>query len=97
MDDWNIDDFNYNDPMDGEWNRQAEMEVCLKTYDGTQHLRLHGWLKRNDVLIKMEQFTSEKERKGEASHFGSFIIYITERTLENLKDENLEKGLFMYI
>ena len=95
MDDWNIDDFNYNDPMDGEWNRQAEMEVCLKTYDGTQHLRLHGWLKRNDTLIKMEQFTSEKERKGEASHFGSFIIYITEKTLEKLKDENLEKGLFM--
>ena len=97
MDDWNIDDFNYNDPMDGEWNRQAEMEVCLKTYDGTQHLRLHGWLKRNDVLIKMEQFTSEKERKGEASHFGSFIIYITEKTLENLKEENLEKGLFVDI
>ena len=95
MDDWNIDDFNFDSNMDGQWNRQAEMEVCFKTYDGTQHLRLHGWLKRNDVLIKMEQFTSEKERKGEASHFGSFIIYITERTLENLKDENLEKGLFM--
>ena len=95
MDDWNTDDFNYDDPMDGEWNRQAEMEVCFKTYDGTQHLRLHGWLKRNDVLIKMEQFTSEKERKGEASHFGSFIVFITEKTLEKLKDENLEKGLFM--
>ena len=97
MDDWNIDDFNFDSNMDGQWNRQAEMEVCLKTYDGTQHLRLHGWLKRNDVLIKMEQFTSEKERKGEASHFGSFIIYITEKTLENLKEENLEKGLFMDI
>ena len=97
MDDWNIDDFNYDDPMDGQWNRQAEMEVCFKTYDGTQHLRLHGWLKRNDVLIKMEQFTSEKERKGEASHFGSFIVYITEKTLEKLKEENLEKGLFMDI
>jgi len=97
MDDWNIDDFNFDSEMDGQWNRQAEMEVCLKTYDGTQHLRLHGWLKRNDVLIKMEQFTSEKERKGEASHFGSFIVYITEKTLENLKEENLEKGLFMDI
>ena len=97
MDEWNFDDFNYDDPMDGEWKRQAEMEVCFKTYDGTQHLRLHGWLKRNDVLIKMEQFTSEKERKGEASHFGSFIVYITEKTLENLKEENLEKGLFMDI
>ena len=97
MDEWNTDDFNYDDPMDGEWNRQTEMEVCFKTYDGTQHLRLHGWLKRNDVLIKMESFTSEKERKGEASHFGSFIVYITEKTLEKLKDENLEKGLFMDI
>jgi len=96
MDDWNIDDFN-DFEMDGQWNRQAEMEVCFKTYDGTQHLRLHGWLKRNDVLIKMEQFTSEKERKGEASHFGTFIVYITEKTLENLKEENLEKGLFMDI
>ena len=94
MDDWNIDDFNFNS-MDGQWNRQAEMEVCLKTYNGTQHLRLHGWLKRNDVLIKMEQFTTEKERKGEASHFGSFIVYITENTLEKLKEENLEKGLFV--
>ena len=97
MDDWNIDDFNFDSEMDGQWNRQAEMEVCFKTYDGTQHLRLHGWLKRNDVLIKMEQFTSEKERKGEASHFGTFIVYITEKTLENLKEENLDKGLFMDI
>ena len=97
MDDWNIDDFNFDSEMDGQWNRQTEMEVCFKTYDGTQHLRLHGWLKRNDVLIKMEQFTSEKERKGEASHFGTFIVYITEKTLENLKEENLDKGLFMDI
>ena len=96
MDDWNIDNFNDSE-MDGQWDRQAEMEVCFKTYDGTQHLRLHGWLKRNDVLIKMEQFTSEKERKSTASHFGSFIVYITENTLENLKDENLDKGLFMDI
>jgi len=94
MDDWNINDFNYDNPMDGEWNRQAEMEVCFKTYDGTQHLRLHGWLKRNDTLIKMESFTTEKERKNE-SHFGSFIVFITEKTLEKLKEENLEKGLFM--
>jgi len=94
MDDWNIDDFN-DFEMDGQWNRQAEMEVCIKTYDGTQHLRLHGWLKRNDVLVKMEQFTSEKERKKDTHYFGSFIIFITEKTLEKLKEENLEKGLFM--
>jgi len=73
------------------------MEVCIKTYDGTQHLRLHGWLKRNDVLIKMEQYTTEKERKKEIHYFGTFIVYITEKTLENLKEENLEKGLFMDI
>jgi len=97
MDDWNIDDFNFDSDMDGQWDRPAEMEVCFKTYDGTQHLSLHGWLKRNDVLIKMEQFTSEKERKGKASHFGSFIVYIAEKTLEKLKEENLEKGLFMDI
>ena len=89
MDEWNFDDFNFDSEMDGQWNRHTEMEVCFKTYDGTQHLRLHGWLKRNDVLIKMEQFTTEKERKNE-SHFGSFIVFITEKTLEKLKEENLE-------
>ena len=94
MDEWNIDDFNYGDPMDGEWNRHTEMEICLKTYDGTQHLRLHGWLKRNDTLIKMESYTTSKERKS-GSHFGSFIVFITEKTLKKLKEENLEKGLFM--
>ena len=94
MDEWNFDDFNYDDPMDGQWNRHTEMEICLKTYDGTQHLRLHGWLKRNDTLIKMESFTTEKERK-DKSHFGSFIVYITKKTLDKLKEENLEKGLFM--
>ena len=95
MDDtWDIN-FDYDSEMEhGKWDRQAEMEICLKTYDGTQHLRLHGWLKRNDTLIKMESFTTEKERK-QKSHFGSFIVYITEKTLEKLKEENLEKGLFM--
>ena len=93
-DNWDIN-FDYDAEMSGQWNRQAEMEVCLKTYDGTQHLRLHGWLKRNDTLIKMESFTTEKERKKDTHYFGSFIVYITEKTLEKLKEENLEKGLFM--
>ncbi len=92
MDDWNIDDFNFNDPMDGQWNRHTEMEILLKTFDGTQHLRLHGWLKRNDTLIKMEQFAN----KGE-DYFGSFIIYTTEKTLSKLKEENMEKELFTHI
>ena len=77
-----------------KYERHKEFEVHLLTYDGAQHLRLHGWLKRNDTLIKMESFTTEKERKNE-SHFGSFIVFITEKTLEKLKEENLEKGLFM--
>ena len=94
MDEWNFDDFNFDSEMDGQWNRHTEMEICLKTFDGAQHLRLHGWLKRNDTLIKMESFTTEKERK-QKSHFGSFIVYITEKTLSRLKEENLEKGLFM--
>ena len=94
MDDtWDFN-FDYEHDMSGQWNRHTEMEVCFKTYDGTQHLRLHGWLKRNDTLIKMESFTNEKERKS-GSHFGSFIVFITEKTLEKLKEENLEKGLFM--
>ena len=92
MDDWNIDDFNYDNPMDGEWNRQAEMEVCFKTYDGTQHLRLHGWLKRNDTLIKMESFAN----KGD-DYFGSFIVYVTEKVLSKLKEENMEKELFTHV
>ncbi len=37
-----------------KYERHKEFEVHLLTYDGTQHLRLHGWLKRNDVLIKSE-------------------------------------------
>ena len=90
MDEWNFDDFNFDSEMDGQWNRHTEMEICLKTFDGTQHLRLHGWLKRNDTLIKMENFSN----KGD-NFFGSFIVYITEKTLEKLKEENNEKGLFV--
>ena len=41
-----------------EWKR--EFEVYLITYDGAQHLRLHGWLKRNDTLIKMENFSNKE-------------------------------------
>ena len=38
----------------GKWHRHRELEVYLTTFDGAQHLRLHGWLKRNDTLIKAE-------------------------------------------
>ena len=88
-DNWDFN-FDYEHDMSGQWNRQAEMEIILKTFDGAQHLRLHGWLKRNDTLIKMEQFADKKDK-----FFGSFIVYITEKTLDKLKEENLEKGLFL--
>ena len=61
-DNWDTN-FDYDSEMDGQWNRQAEMEICLKTYDGTQHLRLHGWLKRNDTLIKMEISNSQYRKR----------------------------------
>ena len=73
----------------GKWNRHRELEVYLTTYDGAQHLRLHGWLKRNDVLIKSENIADLDD------YFGVFTIYINETMLEKLKDENTEKGLFI--
>ena len=47
------------------------IEVCLTTEDGIQHLRLHGWLKRERILVKSEQIFN---KKGE--DFGMFIIVI---------------------
>jgi len=82
MDDWNIDDFNFDSEMDGQWNRHNEIEIYLTTYDGTQHLRLHGWLKSNQTTIKAEQFAS----KGD-DHFGGFVVFINLETLELLKEE----------
>jgi len=73
----------------GQWNRHREIEVFLTTYDGTQHLRLHGWLKKNDVLIKSENIADLDD------YFGVFTIYINKTMLDKLKEENTEKGLFM--
>ena len=73
----------------GKWHRHREMEIYLTTYDGAQHLRLHGWLKRNDTLIKTETIVNNED------HFGNFIVFITENTLNKLKEQNLEKGLFV--
>ena len=87
-DNWDMN-FDYESENMGQWNRHTEMEIYLTTFDGAQHLRLHGWLKRNDTLIKTEQFAS----KGDG-HFGGFIVYITTKTLDKLKEENTEKGLF---
>ena len=91
MDEWDFN-FDYEHDMSGEWNKQHQLEIILKTFDGAQHLRLHGWLKRNDTLIKMEQFAS----KGE-DYFGSFIVLLESSVLDHLKEENLEKGLFVHM
>jgi len=79
------------DDIMGKWNRHREMEVFLTTFDGAQHLRLHGWLKRNDVLIKSETIHNSDES------FGRFMIFINNIMLEKLKEENLERGLFIDI
>ena len=72
----------------GKYERHREFEVYLTTYDGQQHLRLHGWLKRNDVLIKSEMIHKEDNT------FGRFMIYVNDIILEKLKLENVERGLF---
>ena len=75
----------------GKYERHREFEVHLLTYDGSQHLRLHGWLKRNDVLIKSETIHNNDES------FGRFMVFINNIMLEKLKEENLERGLFVDI
>lgn len=71
--------------------RHREFEVHLLTYDGQQHLRLHGWLKRNDVIIKSETIHNNNDS------FGRFMVFINNIMLEKLKEENLERGLFVDI
>ena len=73
------------------YKRLREFEVHLLTYDGAQHLRLHGWLKRNDVLIKSETIHKNKDS------FGRFMVFINDIMLEKLKEENYERGLFLDI
>jgi len=77
------------DDIMGKWNRHRELEVFLTTFDGAQHLRLHGWLKRNDVLIKSENIVDQDD------YFGVFTVYITENQLDKLKENNTESSLFM--
>ena len=74
-----------------KYERHKEFEVHLLTYDGAQHLRLHGWLKRNDVIIKSETIHNNDES------FGRFMVFINNIMLEKLKEENLERGLFVDI
>ena len=77
------------DDIMGKWNRHRELEVFLTTFDGAQHLRLHGWLKRHDVLIKSENIVDQDD------YFGVFTVYITENQLDKLKENNTESSLFM--
>ena len=73
----------------GKWNRHREMEVFLTTGSGEQHLRLHGWLKRNDVLVKSENIVNQDD------YFGVFTVYITENQLNKLKENNTDSSLFI--
>ena len=77
------------DDIMGKFHRHREVEVYLTTFDGEQHLRLHGWLKRNDVLIKSENIANNDD------YFGVFMIFVTENQLDKLKENNTESSLFM--
>ena len=77
------------DDIMGKFHRHREVEVYLTTFDGEQHLRLHGWLKRNDVLIKTENISNSDD------HFGVFMIFVTDKQLDKLKENNTESSLFM--
>lgn len=72
----------------GKRNQHRDSEVFLTTYDGTQHLRLHSWLKKNDVVVRSETIVDEDD------YFGVFTIIISNITLDKLKEENLDKGLY---
>jgi len=61
--------------------KKGYIEVCLTTEDGIQHLRCHGWLKRDKVLIKSEQIFG----KG-SNDFGMFIIVIPSEEIRDLME-----------
>jgi len=77
------------DNIMGKFHRHREIEVFLTTFEGEQHLRLHGWLKRNDVLIKSENIVDQDD------YFGVFTIFVNETMLNKLKEENTDKDLFI--
>jgi len=47
------------------------IEVCFTTEDGIQHIRLYGYLKRNDIPVKTEQIFGK-----DAKDFGMFIAIV---------------------
>ena len=77
------------DDIMGKGNRHRELEIYLTTYDGAQHLRLHGWLKQNKTSIELEHIVDQDD------YFGMFTVYITENQLNKLKENNTESALFM--
>ena len=83
------------DKFDDQWfndydNMAHEIEVHITTLEGSQHLRLSGYLKHSSILIKAETIAnSEKE-----GIFGKFMIYPTRKQLEALKKENRKNDLY---
>ena len=67
---------------------KPELEIYLTTSDGVQHLRLHGWLKRNNILIKSETISKTNDQ------FGLFMVYMINDMLDILKEANLEQGMY---
>tara|TARA_Y100000361_G_scaffold28874_1_gene23703 strand:- start:150 stop:719 length:570 start_codon:yes stop_codon:yes gene_type:complete len=66
------------------------IEVCFTTEDGIQHLRLHGYLKRNDIPVKTEQIFGK-----DAEDFGMFIAIVLHDDLTDIVhcNDNLFKDL----
>ena len=58
------------------------IEVCLTTEDGIQHLRCHGWLKRQSYPVKSEQVFG----KG-SQDFGMFIVIVPSDELWDLTEK----------
>tara|TARA_R110002167_G_scaffold38003_1_gene118695 strand:+ start:1898 stop:2491 length:594 start_codon:yes stop_codon:yes gene_type:complete len=71
------------------WHANSETEICLLTYDGAQHLKLHGWLKRHKVPIRSENIINEEDC------FGAFTVIISDDSFYDLEEENTEKSLFI--
>jgi len=61
--------------------KKGHIEICLTTEDGIQHLRCHGWLKRERILVKAEQVFG----KG-SNDFGMFIIVVPSEELYELME-----------
>ena len=53
MDTWDFN-FDYEHDMSGQWNSK-ELDIYITTYDGAQHLRLNGWLKRNKTTSRKQK------------------------------------------